>query len=230
VKRPTAEISQQLQEQLGFLVSSCTLFDGGNPAEAKRLALTLRILLHQGKPPSVPLLSQVAAFNWNRFHSMMIPYVPESIMDFQGLIMTKVSRTGDTGDVRYLPTLDHLHWTLKVRKFLDWWFKDMVFKDKHGEIFTRKDLVLALANTDGGGHVDPELEQAYFKLSRENSLGWIFHTGSREWFQNPVPPAVRQIAHEVVRTLEAQGFSTGYAPVDYSKLPGVDPGLLQQVR
>ena len=229
VKRPAAEIAGQLQEQLGFLVSSCELFDGGNPAEAKRLALALRILLHQGRAPSLPLLGQVPGFNWNKFHSMMIPYVPENALDYHGLIMTRVSSTGDTGDVRYLPTLDDLHWTLKARKFLDWWFRDIVFKDKDGEIFTRKDLVLAIANTDGGGHVDPELGQVYIKLSRENSLGWLFHAGSREWFENPVPPAIRQIAHEMLRTLEAQGFHTGYAPVDHSKLPGVDPSLAQML-
>jgi len=208
VRRPSKEILEQLAEQTGFLGSSCKLFDQGNHAEAKRLSMQLRILLHTGRPPGVALLDQLGgAFNWKRFWSAMIPDSPRGLLGYSGLIIMKLGE----GDVKYLPSLDDLaEQFLQFQSFLQWWQRGIVFKDKLGQTFSRKDLVLALANTDGGGHVDRDLEEAYFKLSRENSLGRMFFAGGREWFENPVPSSIRQIAHELLRTLEAQGLETNY--------------------
>ena len=37
--------------------------------------------------------------------------------------------------------------------------------------FSRKNLILNVADTDGGTHVDPELDEKYMAFSRKNSLG-----------------------------------------------------------
>lgn len=212
VKRPPQEVVERLEEQTGFLVSSCRTFDEGNYAEAKRLSVHLRILLHTGRAPVVSLLSQLgAAFKWNRFWSAMIPHNPHGLLSYHGLIVTKMGGS----DIKYLPSLDGLaDQFLQQHHFVKWWQRTIVFKDRLGQTFSRKDLVLALANTDGGAHVDSDLDESYFRLSRENSLGWTFNAGSKRWFQDPVPPSIRQIAHELLRTLEAQGFETNYAPLN----------------
>ena len=68
----------------------------------------------------------------------------------------------------------------------------------------RMKLVLEIANTDGGAHVDPELDEAYMALSRENSMGWHFFDSEG----NQSAPigriefaCVRQIAHETLSTI-----------------------------
>lgn len=80
-----------------------------------------------------------------------------------------------------------------------------MFKDKAGNTFSRRDIVLAVANQDGGAHVDPELDEDYAALSKDNTLGWHFSVGGTEteFPDNPVPASIRQIAHEVLVTLEA---------------------------
>jgi len=66
--------------------------------------------------------------------------------------------------------------------------------------------VLNVANTDGGGHVDPALDEAYLDLSRNNSLGWVINKGDvQRPFPPPVMACVRQIAHEVLETLKKKG-------------------------
>ena len=79
-----------------------------------------------------------------------------------------------------------------------------MIRDKNGETFARKELVLALANKDGGAHVDPQLDERYASLSRLNSLGWQVQTGDiRLPPDNSVVAAnVRQIAYELLTSLE----------------------------
>jgi hypothetical protein len=49
MKRPqsVAELKEQLSDQMGFLLASAEAFDGGDVSEAKRLAVALRVLLHE---------------------------------------------------------------------------------------------------------------------------------------------------------------------------------------
>jgi hypothetical protein len=84
-----------------------------------------------------------------------------------------------------------------------------IITDSAGADFTRKDLVLALANQDGGAHVDPALNEAYEALSQSNSLGWMAGVPSGAGdadtssvpMGSPVPANVRQIAWELERSL-----------------------------
>lgn len=91
---------------------------------------------------------------------------------------------------------------MRLVRFPDWW-DDPVIKDKSGSMFSRKDLVLNVADTDGGAHVDPELDEAYMALSRNNSLGWTFSDGDVEEALKGRPElaSMRQIAHEVLSTI-----------------------------
>jgi len=78
----------------------------------------------------------------------------------------------------------------------------VTFVDKDGSETSRRDLILAVANTDGGTHVDPVLDDKYANLSRRNSLAWR-SSGPRgdAPLEGPEKAAVRQIAHEVLKSL-----------------------------
>jgi Helicase conserved C-terminal domain len=82
----------------------------------------------------------------------------------------------------------------------------MVIKDSDGQEFTRKELVLALCNKEGGAHVDPEIEAAYEKLASSNSLGWVYREGDGpdQLLPNPVVYSMRQISHEVLESVQQQ--------------------------
>ena len=77
-------------------------------------------------------------------------------------------------------------------------------KDNKGRTYSRRELVENVANTDGGAHVDPDLEEAYMDLSRNNSLGWLFSDGNIDeaFGGRPELACMRQIAHEVLLTLK----------------------------
>ena len=87
--------------------------------------------------------------------------------------------------------------------FTKWW-GEIVVKDKTGQLFSRKDLVLAMANKEGGAHVDSHLDEAYARLARFNAMGWQVNTeGIRQPPDNSIVAAsIRQIAHEVLASVE----------------------------
>jgi hypothetical protein len=69
-------------------------------------------------------------------------------------------------------------------------------------------LILAVADTDGGAHVDPTLDSDYYALTRKESFGVIrvVPTGEPNKFRkvktpSPVAVTLRQIGHETLKTL-----------------------------
>ncbi len=108
---------------------------------------------------------------------------------------------GDPGG-RYVPLLDAVPEDRQrpPAHFAMWWGKKVYARAGLG----RRELVLALANTDGGAHVDPRLEDAYVDLTRRNALGWGYSDseGRNAPFEgNAARASVRQIAWELLETL-----------------------------
>lgn len=114
-----------------------------------------------------------------------------------GLIVSTLSERG----ARYVAPLDSGWAKANTLPFDTWWNKP-VFVDLQGRALTRKDLVLSVADQDGGAHVDPTLNAAYAELSRNNALGWMYTAGeTTEPMAGPEKAALRQICHELLKTL-----------------------------
>jgi len=198
------ELLVHLKEQTAFLKLSATSYDNGFEGEAKRLATVIRVLLHDTSN-STSLLTQLDKKTIT-FYDTAIDYNPKNLAPHIGLVMFRMST--QTG-VEYVAPLDSLS-PRRIKKekvrFDEWWNK-IVFKDNQNNFFTRGDLVLTVANQEGGTHIDPKLNKAYANLSRFNSLGWKYsiHKGGVEieaGLNNPVLPSIRQIAHELLKTLK----------------------------
>ena len=106
-----------------------------------------------------------------------------------------------------------------------------MIQDLRGQAFSRRAIVLAVANKDGGAHVDPSLDEAYAALTRGNSMNWktVAPGGAEADLPGPHLATVRQIAHEVLTTLafvRPQAFADAkcldaHRVVDLSVLPQV---------
>ena len=194
IPQSTSELKQHLSDYIGFLKGSADAFDRGLDGEAKRLAVSLRVLCHD-TGSSHSLLGQLGLLS-KPFLSTAIPFDARNVSTHNGLAVI-AARGRETV---YLPMLD----TVPMRRrmsFADWW-GEIVFADDRRAQFSRKALVLAVANQDGGAHVDPALNETYARLSRHNSLGWVIKAGAEELpIPKPERAAVRQITHEVLATL-----------------------------
>ncbi|MCZ4077825.1 hypothetical protein O1W68_07730 [Rhodococcus sp. H36-A4] len=86
------------------------------------------------------------------------------------------------------------------------WWDEKVVRDTDGSGFSRRGLVLALSNHEGGAHVDPKVKVAYARLANSEAFGWSVSdlSGERPMDSNPVFPAIRQITWEVLTSLHQQ--------------------------
>lgn len=112
----------------------------------------------------------------------------------------------------------------RVVPFDDWW-NQTVIRDGLGHEHTRRSIVETMRDQEEA-HTDDKLEPAYGALAYSGALGIVQHNGMPVFplDLNPARVAVRQIAHEVLRT-----FEPDMAPV-FSRLSGgrIEPITLIQ--
>ncbi len=186
-----SELRSHLNEQLMFMRSSARAFDDRKFAEAKRLATSLRILLHETRM-SHALLGQLSLLSTMQFFDST---------KGTGSLTILVREAGQ--DPRYAPFLDDPPPRCGQGQWLPfdrWWTLPVIRMPQAS--FCRRDLVLEIANTDGGAHVG-ELKDFYSRLSRSKSFGgFIFMVdGEPRPTGNPVLASIRQVTHEVDRSI-----------------------------
>lgn len=198
IARTQAELNVLLEEQLDFLKFSCASFDKGFEGEIKRLAVSARVLVHD-TGASISLLTLANKKNTN-FLDTSEPYDDENAFSHSSLVQIHMSSTGAKPKA-HLDDDIQSNWIS-----FDAWWNGIVLVDLKKNEFSRKDIVLYLANKDGGAHVDHEIDEKYHDLRTKNSLGWITDLGDGREIkgEDHVPATMRQIAHELIRSLDSQ--------------------------
>jgi hypothetical protein len=218
-RRTRAELLAVLDDEIYFLESASERYDAGKLIESKLLATRIRVLLHQ-TARSHALINQLGVQDDLTWVDTAGVFDPSNLSPTSGLTLTKMV-TGPDGYAAYVPKVEvpqppprplrtkdggAIAYGSRI-PFVDWW-TNSVIRDSAREEFSRKQLVLALANQEGGAHYDPEIKAAYAALVDSNSLGWVFSGGSSSAPQpfngNPVMASVRQIAYEVLESLRNQ--------------------------
>lgn len=104
-------------------------------------------------------------------------------------------------DERYFP--DRTEY--KKINFNMWWEEEIIMASCHHTL-SRKDLVLAVANKDGGAHYDSQVESKYDTFRKSWSGGSTLvgiKSGALRGYDNiPTRPSVRQVAHELMLSIK----------------------------
>lgn len=189
------ELLFRLHEQLKFIRTSSEAYDRGDESEARRLALAIRILVHDTKK-STSLLTSLGVkdyiFYFDHFSIARITDNPKPLLE------TRVGFQNTGNGWKYIFLESDPEYT---STFSEWWNNLMIFGSSISDSFSRADIVLIVANQDGGGHVDPQLESRYYSLSRQNLIGWETSKGI---LNGPELPIVRQAAEEIERSILSQ--------------------------
>ena len=203
IKRDAGQLEEKLKEQIYLLQKSAIDFDKGDELEAIRIATHLRILLHDtDNSRSVlklfNLKSEVKFINTSEQISNSLPVgfcairIGFEFDDYLNIIK-KTSI--------YVPLLSSSY--IFGRLDFDKWWNQNIVQDKDERKFTRQNLVLALANKEGGAHVDLKIDEDYYGLKYKNSVDIEFSINDVKCvLENDIVVAsVRQIAYEVLFTL-----------------------------
>lgn len=195
-----ADLERHLKQQVGFLSRSAKAYDDGFVDEFKRLALTIRVILHDtGR--SISLLKQLGTKDSLRFLDTSDPVATGGITTHNGLSAIYMPDGGEPAE--YVPMLDATFRKPRLVGFDEWW-EGAAFQQIGGATFSRKNLILTAANQDGGGHVDPFLDNLYQSIQTGAFLGWTTQSpaGKDVSIEGAERAAIRQIAHEVLKTLD----------------------------
>jgi hypothetical protein len=195
------ELKHHLEDQIQFLKYSSVAYDNGFESEAKRLAVSLRILFHDTNK-SMSLLASLKKKDI-LLYDTSTDFNPSNLVSHLGLVMIELSPAG----AKYKPPLDNgppIRYKRDKIPFPQWWDK-IILADMEGNTLSRKILVLSVCDKDGGAHVDTKLNQAYSDITRRNTLGWktIDSSGKENKLATkPELASIRQICHEVLKSFK----------------------------
>jgi len=184
--------------QEGLLRTYASGFDGGNTDLALPMAVSIRVLVHDTRT-STSLLEHLGVKHRILFLDTAQHIIPGNLLTNLGLVIAEVT----VGE--YVAPLDMERPIQNPpSRFAAWW-KTPIAVDTRRSEFSRKDLVLAVANKLGGAHVDSTVPEDIDHFRLPDSLGWrtVGPLGDGQ-FNSPLPPSIRQIAHELIRTIESQ--------------------------
>lgn len=204
------ELQDQYRAQSRLLRKSCKAYDSGDSDEARRIASSLRLLLHDG-PSSRSLLGQLGLKDFLFFDTAQA-VDPRNLLPTFALIV--IGSRGGSPPRYQAPLGLPLGRPVWMIPFRYWWSKPVIVVPNDISL-VRSDVVMTMANQDGGAHVDPALEESYYRITREHVGGWTanYPEGERP-IEDVEGASVRQIAQELMTTL-----ITGSATIP-SDLPG----------
>jgi len=187
-------------EHFQFLASSAAAFDNGFLGEAKRMAVSLRVLFHE-TAQSHSILAQLGERQRPMFDSSH-PYNPNNDLSHHGLVAMMITFGSEA---KFFAPLGDRAIAPRPTRFGDWWEKDIVIKEgQPGRSYTRRSLVLFAANKDGGAHVDPDLDTGFESLKDGSGIGWVVTGFGNQADGSFIPDvqahSIRQIAYEVQQT------------------------------
>jgi hypothetical protein len=193
-----AMLIDHVRRQMNFIVTSCNAYDAGIRPEAVRIATAARVLFHVTNNSRSLLRSQLGLRNLKlRSTSVPVTGPKRSFIGFIGLDPSHSSfrHYGDDSPCDKQVELD------------TWWNDEPILKlASSDETVTRKQLVIAAANKDGGAHVDDARSTEYDRLEAGLNIKTVigYRDGSRRTvtlrFANLA--ALRQIGHEILSSAE----------------------------
>jgi hypothetical protein len=192
------DFTAALKKELGFLHRSCHSFDSGFHDEAVRIAVCIRVLIHDTKRQT-SLLTHLKARDISLRSSCLdiaSKVRPgESVQVFNGMGQFEMGPTG----ARYYPKLSGgmFHYDLPVE---EWWAQTVFILDSATWV-SRKDVVLTAADKDGGAHVDAALTPEYERLVASGDLGYfVDEHGSQTPITDHHFVALRQMGYELLNS------------------------------
>lgn len=194
------EFQVQLQRQITLLKAHVVAFPS-EPVVALDIATKVRVLCHDTKKQS-SLLHQLGLKDKASFpDTFSLKSGNNTKAPFCGLVYVNL----DWGGARFVPKLNNQPEGADSPGVpFDQWWNTCILRDYNGRELTREALILEMAETDGGAHVDKSLKETYHFISRQHSLTWKFRKNKQpEVAVSGVELAsVCQIGYEVAVALD----------------------------
>jgi hypothetical protein len=175
------QLQDKLATQLRFLDASILAYDAGDEAESLRMAVSVRVLAHHVRK-SPALLAQVGPL-----HTLSFPNTGKSLGSSKAIRNKRkitvhagpsfrlVTLSMSTESIEFKPKLDELIGAARVG-YVEWWKTRVlrhrgILPEATSWELSRMDVVLGLANREGGTHVDPNPSFNWWVATRSGAYG-----------------------------------------------------------
>lgn len=230
IERDPQEVVDVYEYNISMLHHLCDEFDRGRTEAALWIAVVLRTLLHthfnKGKRTSYAIIDQLKemdekynfaflstcfkcpdnssfAQGWQLGDGVCGVNIAAASV-YAGLIIKTINRV--EGGVGYVAdavlkrtTFDATNRWLPLYE----WMNEIVFRDNSTKKeLSRWDVISMIANKDGGAHFDPNVPIKYDTFRHPNLFTVSFGKTIIPFSRNPVYVSVRQIAWEVLASIE----------------------------
>jgi len=187
-------VLKQLPRQLNYLMNSCENFDEGQHEESVRIAVTLRTLFHDTKK-STSLLKLLGIKNDIKIASTCRP--TKVVKQHQYFAHDPLTYLDEKKKMKPILATKEEAWFIPV---IDWWEKYAIVILVPGVCVSRKAIVLAAANRDGGTHVGEYTDEYEY-------LDQGFWQSGNSWYNEHQFILLRQLAFEVINSPDIRNLS-----------------------
>ncbi|KMK53172.1 hypothetical protein FEFB_11000 [Fructobacillus sp. EFB-N1] len=223
LRHTNEETEELLQNCFQNLLDYANSFDSGNFQSIRQAANIIRMLFYDSKTCH-SLLNQIT--NKEDIRLLNTFLIDEKDTFYSGgvwIIQTfkkiPFSNVPDTSQLYSTFVPDDLEKLSEKREivFKSWW-NGIVFK-LGNSILTRKDIIISMANQDGGSHVDTEVDETYLNIARgqtgihigtnlSDTIPLYFKSQNNdEDYEHPKDihlAIMRKIVHEILYSLPKQ--------------------------
>jgi len=193
-----SQLRLRLTEQITNLEVSAARYDAGWPGEANRLAVVVRVLVHDTSM-SRSLLKQMDVKDSMRWIDSNGGLDARESILFSSLMVFRTTVVEGGMELGVLP-IDQAQILAEGRlmDFTTWW-KTAPVMVGNGELITRADVVDMLANQDGGAHVDLKKERFVRLLRSIPQVAPFLDDGSGSLGVGIPAPTSDDLAREILR-------------------------------
>ncbi len=201
-------LEDRYEEFVELVNSLCKAYDSqGNDAIALSISTAIRVLVHDTNK-STSLLKHLDKKDQKYLSTTSPKNKREEVYLALVRRINSGVKDGVGGEAKYWPLCDERYFSVENEgnyiNFNDWWSEEKIFKSSK-YCLTRKEIVLSVANKDGGAHFDTKVQEKYDNFRKTWSGGSSLvgtKSGIIRGYDNiPTYPAVRQIAYELLSSL-----------------------------
>lgn len=209
IKISKSELLFKITEQITMLKTYCNLFDNGNTVFSSKIALCIRVLLHNTKNCCSAYEQLKREYNLKNFlfpdsrgvnylvdtREIKHKYVSSLLYEYNAEVMDNQIAI----KIKHKTVRKYNFWS-----FEDWWTKVSAISWRENNL-SRKDIICLLADQDGGAHIDTSIDNRLYEIKHSippktciviNS--YSFTADTEELFYC----VIRTIAEEVIYVFE----------------------------